>query len=394
MGQEKSSGRKKYGFATRSVHVGNESDLQTGSVSPPIHLTSTYKQDGVGQDRGFDYSRAGNPTRARLEENIASLEGAHTGIAFATGMSAITSLFQLLKSGDHVLVSRNTYGGTYRLARKILERMGLSFDFVDLRNGDHAAQNIRPETKMIFVETPTNPLLELVDLEATATLARKHQLLFAVDNTFMSPYGQRPMEFGVEVVMHSSTKFISGHSDVLGGMLVTSNENIADQLKFIQKSVGAIPSPFDCWLLLRSVKTLDLRFQKQSDTALKIAQWLEERNVLKRVIYPGLKSHPQYDLAFRQQKTPDGKSIFGSMLSIDLGSSKQRDQFLSRLQLFTLAESLGGVESLISNPYRMTHGDIPEDEKEEMGITEGLLRISIGVEDADDLQDDIESALN
>lgn len=394
MGKKNTSDYDQYGFATRSIHVGNESDSNTGSVSPPIHLTATYEQDAVGKDHGFVYSRGGNPTRARLEENIASLENGRTGIAFATGMSAITSLFQLLESGDHVLVSRNTYGGTYRLARKILERLGLSFDFIDLRNGKEAAGKLRPETKMIFVETPTNPLLELVDLEKTASLAKENKLLFAVDNTFMSPYGQRPLELGVDVVMHSSTKFISGHSDVLGGILVTSDEEIAKQLKFIQKSVGAIPSPFDCWLLLRSVKTLDLRFQRQSDSALKIARWLEQDFDLGRVLYPGLKSHPQYELATRQQKTPSGDSIYGSMLSIDLGNAQLRDDFLSRVKLFTLAESLGGVESLISNPYNMTHGDIPVSEKEEMGITEGLIRMSIGMEDLADLKADIQSAFS
>lgn len=385
--------RKSWRFTTKSVHVGSEADRETGAVSPPIHWTSTYKQDAVGRDRGYDYSRAVNPTRERLEANVAALEGGRAGLAFSSGMAAATALFQTFSSGDHSIISRNTYGGTYRVARQILERHGLEFDFIDTRDLHLVEAALRPNTRMIFVETPTNPLLELVDLAALGALARRKELLLVVDNTFMSPYGQRPLEFGAQAVLHSSTKFLGGHSDVLGGLIVTADPGLGERLRFIQKSAGAVPSPLDCWLLLRSVKTLALRFQRQSATALKLARWLEGQSSLERVIYPGLKSHPQHQLASRQQRTPGGTPIYGSMISIDLGSVAVRDRFLERTELFTLAESLGGVESLISNPFSMTHDDVPEKEKLAMGITEGLLRLSVGIEDLEDLKADLKRAL-
>jgi len=382
----------KLGFNTKAVHVGNEPDSKTGAVIPPIFATTTYVQDGIGQDRGYDYSRAVNPTRQMHEENIAALENGNFGIAFSSGMAATNALFQTFDAGDHFVVSRNTYGGTYRVLEKVFKRHGFDVDFVDTRELDAVKKTFKPNTKMVFIETPTNPLLEITDIQSLSEICKNNNVLLGVDNTFMSPYGQRPLELGADVVMHSTTKFIGGHSDLLGGILITNKEELAENLHFIQKSAGAIPSAFDCWLLLRSSKTLSLRVQRQCDTAMKLAQWLEKQD-LDRVIYPGLASFPQHDLAAKQQLTPDGKPIFGSIISIDLGTIQARDNFLAKLNLFFLAESLGGVESLISNPFNMTHGDVPEDKKLAMSITEGLIRLSIGIEDFSDLKNDLQQAL-
>ncbi|SVB34894.1 uncharacterized protein METZ01_LOCUS187748, partial [marine metagenome] len=329
-------------------------------VSPPIYLTSTYLQDGVGKDRGFDYSRASNPTRKRLEDNIASLETGTYAIAFSSGMAATTALFQTLNKGDHVIISRNVYGGTFRMATQVLSRQGLHFDFVDTRDSSNIHDWIKPNTKWVFIETPTNPLLELTDIKAVADLCKDANIKLTVDNTFMSPYGQRPLDLGADCVMHSSTKYIGGHSDVLGGVLVTRDDKLASQLYFIQKSGGAVPSPFDCWLLLRSTKTLSLRVKKASKNALKLAQMLSSHPSVVNTIYPGLETHPQHQLAKRQQKTPSGKSIYGSIVSIILESKKKCDDYLSKSNVFTLAESLGGVESLVCVPYEMTHADVPK----------------------------------
>ena len=382
----------KLGFNTKAVHVGNEPDSKTGAVIPPIFATTTYVQDGIGQDRGYDYSRAVNPTRQMHEENIAALENGNFGIAFSSGMAATNALFQTFDAGDHFVVSRNTYGGTYRVLEKVFKRHGFDVDFVDTRELDAVKKTFKPNTKMVFIETPTNPLLEITDIQSLSEICKNNNVLLGVDNTFMSPYGQRPLELGADVVMHSTTKFIGGHSDLLGGILITNKEELAENLHFIQKSCGAIPSAFDCWLLLRSSKTLSLRVQRQCDTAMKLAQWLEKQD-LDRVIYPGLASFPQHDLAAKQQLTPDGKPIFGSIISIDLGTIQARDNFLAKLNIFFLAESLGGVESLISNPFNMTHGDVPEDKKLAMSITEGLIRLSIGIEDFSDLKNDLQQAL-
>ena len=382
----------KLGFNTKAVHVGNEPDSKTGAVIPPIFATTTYVQDGIGQDRGYDYSRAVNPTRQMHEENIAALENGNFGIAFSSGMAATNALFQTFDAGDHFVVSRNTYGGTYRVLEKVFKRHGFDVDFVDTRELDAVKKTFKPNTKMVFIETPTNPLLEITDIQSLSEICKNNNVLLGVDNTFMSPYGQRPLELGADVVMHSTTKFIGGHSDLLGGILITNKEELAENLHFIQKSVGAIPSAFDCWLLLRSSKTLSLRVQRQCDTAMKLAQWLEKQD-LDRVIYPGLASFPQHDLAAKQQLTPDGKPIFGSIISIDLGTIQARDNFLAKLNVFFLAESLGGVESLISNPFNMTHGEVPEDKKLAMSITEGLIRLSIGIEDFSDLKNDLQQAL-
>ena len=382
----------KLGFNTKAVHVGNEPDSKTGAVIPPIFATTTYVQDGIGQDRGYDYSRAVNPTRQMHEENIAALENGNFGIAFSSGMAATNALFQTFDAGDDFVVSRNTYGGTYRVLEKVFKRHGFDVDFVDTRELDAVKKTFKPNTKMVFIETPTNPLLEITDIQSLSEICKNNNVLLGVDNTFMSPYGQRPLELGADVVMHSTTKLIGGHSDLLGGILITNKEELAENLHFIQKSCGAIPSAFDCWLLLRSSKTLSLRVQRQCDTAMKLAQWLEKQD-LDRVIYPGLASFPQHDLAAKQQLTPDGKPIFGSIISIDFGTIQARDNFLAKLNVFFLAESLGGVESLISNPFNMTHGEVPEDKKLAMSITEGLIRLSIGIEDFSDLKNDLQQAL-
>ena len=381
-------------FQTRAIHIGNSPDKESGAVAPPIHLTSTFEQEEVGKDKGFDYSRGGNPTRRRLEENLATLEKGAYGLVFASGMAATTTIFQTLSAGDHVIIGRNVYGGTYRMAVMVLANHGIDFEFVDTRSLEQIRSSIKPNTKLIFVETPTNPLLELCDIENTARICKEQGVLLAVDNTFMSPYGQNPLGLGADVVMHSATKFIGGHSDLLAGALVTNDENLADRLYFIQKSGGAVPSPFDCWLMLRSTKTMELRVQRQSDNAMEIAKRLEKSEVIESVIYPGLKSHGQHELALRQQANPEGNPIFGSMLSLKCGTTSRRDEFLSRLRLFTLAESLGGVESLVSVPYEMTHAAVPKDIKESMGLTKDLVRLSIGVEHVDDLYEDIISAFN
>ena len=385
--------KKEWKFSTKAIHAGNEADKITGSVSPPIHLTSTFKQDAIGKTRGFDYSRVSNPTRQRVEQNLAALEGASHAMAFSTGMAATTALFQLFSEGDHILISRNTYGGTYRMSMNVLSRQGIEFEWIDSREPANVDKYIRPNTKLIHVETPTNPLLELCDLEETAKVCKKHNVLMSVDNTFMSPYGQRPIEMGVDIVMHSSTKSLSGHSDILGGVLITNNDELAEKLQFMQKATGAVPSPFDCWLILRSTKTLDLRYQKAADNANVLAWWLSKQKKLDRVIYPGLKSHPQYDIAVKQQRTPNGDVIFGNMISFDIGSIEARDRFIKKLEIFTLAESLGGVESLVCAPYNMTHAAVPEKTKLDMGITETLVRLSIGIEDVDDLKTDLKNAL-
>ena len=385
--------KSKWGFSTKSIHIGNEADKEMGSVSPPIHLTSTFKQDGVGKNRGHDYSRVSNPTRQRLEQNLASLDGAKYAVCYSTGMAATTALFQLFNAGDHILISRNTYGGTFRMSMNVLKRQGLEFDWIDTRDPENVKKNIKPNTRLVHVETPTNPLLELCDLEATSKVCKDADVFLSVDNSFMSPYGQRPLEFGVDVVMQSSTKSLSGHSDVLGGVLTTNNEDLAERLQFMLKATGGVPSPFDNWILLRSTKTLALRYQKASDNAEKLAQWLSQQKGIDRIIYPGLKSHPQNEIAKRQQLTPNGNIIYGNMISIDLGNEESRDTFLNHLELFTLAESLGGVESLACVPFNMTHAAVPIETKLEMGITESLIRLSIGIEDFEDLKSDLSKAL-
>ena len=380
-------------FQTKAIHVGNKPDKETGAISPPINLTSTFEQESVGNDKGFDYSRGGNPTRKRLEDNLAALEQGTYGLMFASGMAATTALFQTLSSGDHVIIGHNVYGGTYRMSAKVLSNHGIDFEFIDTRSKDLIKSAIKQNTKLIFVETPTNPLLELCDIKETSKICMDHNILLVVDNTFMSPYGQNPLTIGADVVMHSATKSIGGHSDVLAGALITNDSSLAEKLYFVPKSGGAVPSPFDCWLLLRSTKTMELRVQRQSDNAKEIAKKLQKSGIIDSVIYPGLESHTQHEIAVKQQVTPDGSPIFGSMISIRCGTVERRDRFLSKLRLFTLAESLGGVESLVCVPYEMTHAAVPEDSKESMGLTKDLVRLSIGIEHVNDLYNDIISSL-
>ena len=381
-------------FETKAIHVGNKADASSGSVSPPIHLTSTFKQDGIGKNKGYDYSRGGNPTRSRLEKNIAALEGGCDAISFSSGMAATTALFQNLKKGDHVIISRNVYGGTYRMTTQVLANHGINFDFVDTRFVKNIKNKIKSTTKWVFIETPTNPLLEITDIGAVAELSQEYGVKLAVDNTFMSPYGQRPLEHGADCVMHSTTKFIGGHSDVLGGMLIVKDQKLGDRLHFIQKSGGAIPSPFDSWLLLRSVKTMSMRVQKASDNAIEIAKFFSDHDSIDSVIYPGLSSHPQHELAKKQQRSPHDKVLYGSMISVIFKSKPLLESFISKVELFTLAESLGGVESLLSVPYFMTHADVPVEVKSEMGLVPEMLRFAVGVEHIDDLLDDIAKSLN
>ena len=385
---------KKNKFETNAIHIGNEPDSSTGSISPPIHLTSTYVQEGIGKNKGFDYSRGNNPTRQRLEQNIASLEGGYDAVAFSSGMAATTALFQGLNQGDHVIISRNVYGGTYRMTTQVLSNHGLQFDFVDTTDIQNIKKAIKKNTKWVFVETPTNPMLEITDIAAVSELCKKHNLLFAVDNTFMSPYGQRPIEQGADCVMHSSTKFIGGHSDVLGGILVAKNKELAEKLHFIQKSGGAIPSPFDAWLLLRSVKTMAMRVQKASDNAMVLAKYFDNHAKIVKTIYPGLESHPENKIAQKQQYSPSGDTVYGSMVSLVFQSKLELDRFVDKINLFSLAESLGGVESLMSVPYFMTHADVPKEVKAEMDLVPELLRLAVGIEHIDDLIADVDQALS
>tara|TARA_B000000475_G_scaffold270465_1_gene266158 strand:+ start:11161 stop:12333 length:1173 start_codon:yes stop_codon:yes gene_type:complete len=388
------SKKTKWGFSTKSIHVGNDADKELGSVAPPIHLTSTFKQDAVGKNRGHDYSRVSNPTRSRLEENLSAIEGSNYAVCYSSGMAATTALFQLFDKGDHILVSRNTYGGTYRMATNVLTRQGISFDWIDTRDPSNIKEKIKENTKLVHVESPTNPLLELCDIEATAEICKQKNVLLSVDNTFMSPYGQRPLGLGADITMQSSTKSLSGHSDVLGGVLATNDKSLYEKLQFMLKATGGVPSPFDNWLTLRSTKTLALRYQKASDNASSLASFLSENPSVTRTIYPGLKSHPQHKIAMKQQLSPKGKVVFGAMLSIDVGDIDLRDNFLKRIEVFQLAESLGSVESLVCVPFFMTHAALPEDIKLEMGITKTLIRLSVGIEDLDDLKSDLSNALN
>ena len=388
------SKKTKWGFSTKSIHIGNDADKELGSVAPPIHLTSTFKQDAVGKNRGHDYSRVSNPTRSRLEDNLSAIEGSNYAVCYSSGMAATTALFQLFDKGDHILVSRNTYGGTYRMATNVLSRQGISFDWIDTRDPSNIRKNIKKNTKLVHVESPTNPLLELCDIEAAAQICKEKNILLSVDNTFMSPYGQRPLDLGADITMQSSTKSLSGHSDVLGGVLATNNNDLYDKLQFMLKATGGVPSPFDNWLTLRSTKTLALRYQKASDNASGLANFLSDHEKVTNVIYPGLESHPQHRLAMKQQLSPKGDIVFGAMLSIDVGNTERRDDFLKRIEVFQLAESLGSVESLVCVPFFMTHAALPENTKLEMGLTKTLIRLSVGIEDLDDLVNDLSNALN
>jgi cystathionine beta-lyase/cystathionine gamma-synthase len=375
------------GFATTAIHAGQEPDSATGAVTVPIYQTSTYAQDGLGRNKGFEYARTSNPTRLALERNLAALEGARFGYAFASGMAAIDATMRLVKAGDHVIVSDNTYGGTFRLFSRILANYNIAFDFVDTSDVANVEGAMKENTRMVFVETPTNPVMMVTDLQAVSDVAHKFGARVVCDNTFMSPYLQRPLEFGVDIVVHSTTKFLNGHSDGIGGAVVLNDEEDANWIAFVQNSAGAILSPFDSWLVLRGTKTLALRMEQHDRSGRAVAAFLEEHPKVHKIYYPGSLSHKQHDLAKRQQKG------FGSMVSFDVGSLAAARTVLESVKLCTLAESLGGVETLICHPATMTHASVAADTRERLGITDGLVRISVGIEDTDDIIADLDEAL-
>ncbi|MCS7297951.1 MAG: cystathionine gamma-synthase [Bacteroidia bacterium] len=374
---------------TLAVHAGTEPDPLTGAVMVPVYFTSTYAQEAPGIHKGYEYSRTHNPTRTALEMALAQLEGAKYGLAFASGLAATEAVLHLLAPGQHVIVSRDLYGGTYRLMRKVFETWGLQFDFVDTTDPAAVEAAFRPHTRLLWVETPSNPLLFVSPIAALAELAHTHGAKLAVDNTFATPYLQNPIEMGADIVVHSATKYLGGHSDVILGAIATNDEEIYQRLRFIQNAVGAVPGPMDCFLVLRGIKTLALRMQKHSENAQKIAEFLATHPKVSRVYYPGLPTHPQYLLAKQQMRLPGGMVSF----EVKIASTEELRAFWSALQIFTLAESLGGVESLINHPAVMTHASIPPEERLALGITDGLLRLSVGIEDADDLIADLKGAL-
>ena len=376
------------GFSTRAIHAGQKPDPATGAVVVPIYQTSTFAQDAVGKHRGYEYARTGNPTRAALETCIAALEGGAHGLAFASGMAAEAAIMQLLKPGDHTVAVDDLYGGSYRLFRRVLEPMGLSFSFVDGTDLSAVEKSLTDRTRMLWVESPTNPLLKLVDIEAVSKLAHARQALLVVDNTFMSPYFQRPLSLGADIVVHSATKYLGGHSDVIGGTLVVNRDDLFERLAFLQNAVGGVPGPMDAWLVLRGLKTLAIRMREHDHNARQVAAFLIDHPRVARVFYPGLPNHPQRELARRQM------SGFGGMISFEVkGGLEPARRVVERTQLFTLAESLGGVESLIELPAAMTHASIPAETRRAHGVADGLVRISVGIEDAADLISDLDQAL-
>ena len=376
------------GFATTAIHTGSEPDERTGAVTVPIYQTSTYAQDALGKNKGYEYARTQNPTRSAVERNIAALEGARFGFAFASGMAAIDATMRLVKAGEHVVVSDNTYGGTARLFNRILANYNLEFDYVDTSDSLNVEAAIKPNTKMVFLETPTNPIMTVTDLKEVSDIAHRAGARVVCDNTFMSPYLQRPLEFGVDIVVHSTTKYLNGHSDGIGGVVVLNDEEDANWIGFVQNSAGAILSPFDSWLVLRGTKTLALRMEQHDKTGRAVAAFLEEHPKVKKVYYPGSASHPQHALARRQQHG------FGGMVSFDVGSLAAARIVLESVKVCTLAESLGGVETLISHPATMTHASVDEAKRQRIGITDGLVRISVGIEDTDDIIADLDQALD
>ena len=385
--------KKNKNFSTKAIHVGQNPEKLYGAVSLPIYLTSTFKQEEFGEYE-YDYSRAGNPTRTNLEENIASLENGKGAVAFSSGMGAISAVIHLLSAGDEVIFTRNVYGGTYRIMEKIYKNFSINSHWVDTTNLEVLEKTISKKTKMIYIETPTNPMMEICDINAISKISKKYNCILVVDNTFMSPYNQRPIELGADIVMHSITKYLNGHSDVIGGILITNKESLLEKLRFIQMSVGSVPSPFDCWIVQRSLKTLHVRMDRHNSNANVIANYLEQNNKVVSIYYPGLKNHPNHEIAKKQQLNPSGDSVFGGMISIDLGSIKNARTFVKNLEIFTLAESLGGVESLVCHPASMTHASIPENIRNDLGITQGLVRLSVGIEDVNDLVGDIDQAIN
>jgi cystathionine beta-lyase/cystathionine gamma-synthase len=375
------------GFKTDAIHAGQEPDPTTGAVTIPIYQTSTYVQEGIGKHKGFEYARTQNPTRMALEKNIAVLEGGVAGYAFASGMAATTALTQLLlKQGDHAICSDNVYGGTFRLFDKIVRHYGVEFTYVNTSNAAHLEKSMKPNTRMVFIETPTNPIMSITDIRSVCEIAHRTDCRVVVDNTFMSPYFQRPLAFGADIVVHSTTKYLNGHSDSVGGVAVLKLKEDADRLQFIQNAAGAILSPFDSWLVLRGIKTLPIRMEAHNANGMAIAKYLAGKKQVKKIYYPGLPGHPGHELAKKQM------SGFGGMIAFDLGSIDVTKTFLERVKLCSLGESLGGVETLISHPATMTHASVPPDERTRLGISESLVRISVGIEDVEDLIADLESA--
>jgi cystathionine gamma-lyase/homocysteine desulfhydrase len=373
---------------TKLIHGGIPGDPHTGAVSVPIYQVSTYKQEGIGGHKGFEYSRTGNPTRHALEELIKDLEEGYAGFAFASGMAAITAVMMLFNSGDHVILTDDVYGGTYRVMTKVLNRLGLEATFIDTSDLSNIEKHIQPNTKALYIETPTNPLLKITDIHAASAIAKKHGLLTIVDNTFSTPYWQTPIALGADVVVHSATKYLGGHSDVVAGLAVVNSEELAEKLHFIQNSTGGILGPHDSWLLMRGIKTLGVRMEEHEENTRKVVEFLVNHPAVQKVYYPGLETHPNYEVAKQQMRG------FGGMVSFDVGSAEKADQVLNRVRYFTLAESLGAVESLISLPAKMTHASIPKERREQLGITDGLIRISVGLEDAEDLIEDLAQALH
>lgn len=380
--------QKNFRFNTKAIHAGQEPEKTSGSVMPPIFQTSTFAQESPNVHQGYDYARVGNPTRTALEKLIAGLEGADECACFASGVAAMDAVMKMLRPGDHVVTTNDLYGGSYRLFTAIFQPFGIEFSFVDMTKLDEVENAVRPNTKLMWIETPTNPLLRIVDIKKLSALAKSKNILTIVDNTFASPYLQRPLELGADAVLHSATKYLAGHSDVIHGAVASSNKQIMENLRFQVKAGGAVPGPMDCYLTLRGIKTLAVRVQRSVENAKKIAAYLETHPKVKSVIYPGLKSHPQHELAAKQMDD------FGGMLSFTLktDSMEEAAKFMSRTKVFTLAESLGGVESLISHPASMTHGSIPKDLREKAGLMDSLIRISVGIEDADDLIEDLAQA--
>jgi cystathionine beta-lyase/cystathionine gamma-synthase len=378
---------KQHGFATRAIHDGQAPDPLTGAVNVPIYLTSTYAQEEIGKHKGYEYSRVSNPTRDALETSLASLEGGTSAHVFASGMAAITALVTMFRSGDHVICGENVYGGTPRLFNQIITRYGIEFSYVDTSDPEKVRQAIRPATKLVHIETPTNPIMTLTDIRAVADVCHEKGVELAVDNTFMSPYFQRPIELGADIVMHSTTKFLNGHSDGLGGVLVGTKPEHKENFAFIQKCTGGILSPFECWMILRGVKTLAVRMRQHEESGRKVAAYLAGHKKISKVFYPGLPSHPQHELAKKQM------SGFGALISFETGSLENANAMLKRVKVCTLGESLGGVETLISHPATMTHAAIGAEARAKLGITDGLVRISVGIEDVDDLLADLDQAL-
>jgi cystathionine beta-lyase/cystathionine gamma-synthase len=377
----------KKGFATRAIHAGQGPDPLTGAVNVPVYLTSTFAQEEIGKNKGYDYSRAGNPTRDAVEVSLAALEGGTSAHTFASGMAAITALITMMRTGDHVICGENVYGGTTRMFNQVSSRYGIEFTYVDTSDPENVRRAIRSTTRLVHIETPTNPLMTLTDLRAVADVCHEHGVDLSVDNTFMSPYLQRPIEFGADIVMHSTTKFLNGHSDGLGGVLVGTRPEHKETFSFVQKSTGGILSPFESFLILRGVKTLAVRMKQHDENGRKVAEFLTKHPKVHGVHYPGLKTHPQHELAKKQMRG------FGSMLSFDVGSQEHANDMLKRVRVCTLGESLGGVESLISHPATMTHAAIGAEMRKKIGITDGLVRISVGIEDINDILDDLKQAM-